>query len=70
MNVEKKEEQNCSQQLRSSGGDVIHQIQDNCITSVPECQSLERELKQKWNEKKSAGEPLVLSFLRLGLDFV
>ena len=68
MNVEKKEEQNCSQQLRSSGGDVVHRNQDNCTTSALDCQSLERELTQKWNKKKSAGEPLVLSFLRLGLD--
>lgn len=68
LNNEKKEEQNCSQQLRSSGDDVCQPIQDNCTTSALDCQSLERELKQKWNVKKSAGEPLVLSFLRLGLD--
>ena len=68
LNIDKKEEQNCSQQLRSSNGDVVHLNQDNCTTSSIECQSLERELKQKWNVKKSAGEPLVLSFLRLGLE--
>lgn len=68
LNNDKKEEQNCSQQLRSSSNDVIHLNQDNCTTSAIECQLLERELKQKWNVKKSAGEPLVLSFLRLGLD--
>ena len=68
LNYEKKEEQNCSQQLRSSGCDVVHRIQVNCTTSALDCQSLERELKKKWNVKKSAGEPLVMSFLRLGLD--
>ena len=70
LNRSKKEEFSSCELPNSSRVDVItiNACQDYSITSDVNCQCLERELTEKWTVKKSAGEPLVLSFLRLGLD--
>ena len=66
MNVDKKEELNCSQQFRPSNGDVIHPIQDNCTTSSEICQFIDNELEEKWTPKKEQCDPLVSCYYRLG----
>ena len=70
LNRAKKDELNRLQQFNSPCVDVvtINACHDYSTTSDVNCQSLERELTEKWTLKKSAGQPLVLSFLRLGLD--
>lgn len=67
MNLDKKEEHNSCELLRPSGDDLLHHSQDNCNTSLPKCQ-LDQEIEEKWNPKKLACEPLVLSYYRLGYD--
>lgn len=67
LNNEKKEPNRC-ELSGSCDTNVVPNLHHNSTTLVPNCQSLEHELTEKWNKKKSASEPLVLSFLRLGLD--
>ena len=75
----KKKELNGCEPLNSCVVDMVHNkhIQDNstilapksqCLQDVSAENQLEKELKEKFTPKKSMGEKLVFSYLRLGYD--